>query len=134
LVQGGANPIVKLGDGNVEKFSAVFRREAYQNSKNKTVPQDRLQHKEAAEFKGKKFERIPRIRQFRSSTNSRPDGLNQETAIRQVFTSVNSVHYRRFGSLRVAREKQRRAKGHIKRIRNCVYRHFLTVSESPEEA
>jgi hypothetical protein len=40
-----------------------------------------------------------------------------------IFTSTNSVHHRRFGSLRGACEKQGRTKGHIKRTWNCVHRH-----------
>jgi hypothetical protein len=123
LVQGGANRVLTLGDGNIEKFCADFRRKAHKNSKNKAVPRERLQHKQPAHFRGKQIERVGGIYRFRSSPNRRPDGFNQEAPMRLVFTSVNPVEHRCFGSLRGAHEKQGSAKGHIKRTSNCVHRH-----------
>ena len=90
LVQRGANRVLELGDGNVEKFRADFRRKAHQNSKNKAVPRKRLQHKEATQFRGKQLECIGSIRRFRSSPNNRPDGFNQKVATAAERPSVDS--------------------------------------------
>jgi hypothetical protein len=64
LVQGGVNRVLELGDGDVKKFRADLRREAHQNSKYKAVPRERLQHKEAAQFRGKEIERVRCRRDF----------------------------------------------------------------------
>ena len=82
MIQGGANRVLKLADGNVEKFRTDFGRQAHQNSKNKAVSPKRLQHKEAAQFRGKQFERVRSILRIRSSANCRPDGFNQEAPMR----------------------------------------------------
>ena len=45
--------VFELDNGNFEKFHADFEREADQNSKNKAVPRQKLQHKEAPNFRGR---------------------------------------------------------------------------------
>jgi hypothetical protein len=79
LLQRGVKCVLELRDRNIEKSRADFRREAQQNSKNKAVPQQRLQSKEAAKLSGKQPDRAGSIRGARSSPKRGPDGLNQKT-------------------------------------------------------
>src|SRR5260370_16329927 len=61
-VQRGVCRVNELGDRNIEKSRADFRREAQQNSKNKTVPRPWLQHKEAAKLSAQQLDRVASIR------------------------------------------------------------------------
>jgi hypothetical protein len=45
---------LELGERNLEKFRADFEREAQQNSNNKALPRQRLQYKEAPQFRGRR--------------------------------------------------------------------------------
>jgi hypothetical protein len=67
LLQRGVKCVLEIGDRNVEQSRADIRREAQQNSKNKAVPQERLQSKETAKLTGKQFGRRGSIRGTRSS-------------------------------------------------------------------
>jgi len=53
---------LELGERNLEKFRADFEREAHQNSKNKAPPRQRLQYKEAPQFRGETFDFTGTIR------------------------------------------------------------------------
>ena len=54
--------VIELVDRNVEKFRADFGREAHQNSKNKAMPQQRLQRKEAPKFRREALDFIGTVR------------------------------------------------------------------------
>jgi hypothetical protein len=81
LVQGGAKRVLELDDRNIEKTCRHVRREAQQNSKNKAVPQERLQPKEAAKLSGKPLNLVGSICGARSSPKSGPYCRDQKTPI-----------------------------------------------------
>jgi hypothetical protein len=110
LVQRGVVCVVELGDRNIEKSSADFRREAQANSKNEAVPRPWLQPEEAEQITGKQLHRIRGIRESRTSPKCGPDGLNLKTPVGYLLTGADAIKHRSFRSRRVAPEKQRGAK------------------------
>lgn len=126
--------VLELGDRNIEKSGADFRRKAHQNSKDKAVPRQRLQHKEAAKLWGQQWDRVGSARRVRSSPKCGPDGLNQKTSTGYIFASANSVQHRGFSGRGVGPEKQGGQKCCVKHTWNCVHRleriSFRTLSEA----
>jgi hypothetical protein len=84
-------------------------------SKNKAVPKDWLQTQKASKFRGKQIDPVENSWRFGSPPDRRPHGFNQQTTMRDVLASVNSVEHRQFGSLSCARKKQSSAERYMNR-------------------
>jgi hypothetical protein len=106
LLQRSVKCVLELGDRNIEKSDADFRRDAQQNSKNKAVPRPWVQPKEAEKLSGNPLHLVGCICGVRSSPKRGPDSLNQKTPMGSVFTSANSVQHCGFSSRGVAPEKK----------------------------